>query len=239
MTPGRLALSLGGISLVSVVALALWSGPVDAKPSAPATRPVKLTTGVTLEGVDPLFARQLSPRPLTANERTALKNADQVVDAPKFSIKKLDAVQRARILGADDTAILSDTRVFDAQNLVLDDTTWMSVGSSIMGATVRPQANVLSFQGPMDPSAPYRAAAVIHFVAEANTRYLLECGVTAGPGVTFTARGAAGEFSTTSDDRASLLLVHDADGRGPVNFELNASDVPWHLEGCELTSYRR
>lgn len=233
MTPGRIVLSLGAITL------ALWIGSVAAKPAAPAAKPVKLTTGVTLEGVDPIFARQLSARPLTATERAANRNADQVADPPRFNYKKLDAVSRARILGADDTAILSDTRVFDAQNLVLDDATWMSVGSSVSGATVRPKANVISFQGPVDTSALYRAAAVIHFNAEANTRYLLECGVAAGPGVTFTARGAAGEFQTTSDDRASLLLVHDAGAAGPVNLELNASDVPWHLEGCELTSYRR
>lgn len=229
-------------SVVGLVGVALCIGSVAAKPTvaAPAAKVVKLTSGVTLEGLDPLFGRQLSPRPLTATERTALKNADQVVDAPNFNnIKKLDAVARARILGADDGASLPESVVFDAQNLVHSDSAWMSVGSLASGATVRPKANVISFQGPVDASAPYRAAAVIRFNAEANTRYLLECGALAAAGVTFTARGPGGEFSTVSDDRVSLLLVHESGERGGVNLELNASDVPWHLEGCELSSYRR
>lgn len=226
---------------VAGLVISIGVGSVAAKPTAAVTaaRPPKLTTGITLEGVDPVFAKQLSARPLTTVERAALRNADQVVDAPKFAVKKLDSVQRARILGADDSAVLPDSRVFEAQGLVLDDATWMAVGSSVSGATVRTKANFISFQGPVDTSAPYRAAAVIHFVAEANTRYLLECGVEAAPGITFTARGPGGEYAVASDDRASLLLVHDAGERGPVNFELNASDVPWHLEGCELSSYRR
>lgn len=224
---------------IVVAGLVLYIGSVAAKPAASPVKPAKLTTGITLEGVEPVFAKQLSARPLTPTERAALRNADQVVDAPKFSHKKLDSVQRARILGADDSAVLPESRVFDAQTLVHDDSTWMSVGSHVSGATVRPNANFISFLGPVDTSAPYRAAAVIHFIAEANTRYLLECGAAAGPGVTFTARGPGGEYATASDERASLLLVHDAGERGPVNFELNASDVPWHLEGCELSSYRR
>lgn len=230
MSPGHCIVAAG---------LVLYIGSVAAKPAAPPVKPTKLTTGITLEGVDPVFAKQLSARPLTPTERTALRNADQVVDAPKFNIKKLDAVSRARILGAEDGASLPEPVVFDAQNLVHSDSTWMSVGSLASGATVRPKADVISFQGPVDASAPYRAAAVIRFNAEANTRYLLECGVLAAAGVTFTARGPGGEFSTTSDDRVSLLLVHESGERGGVNLELNASDVPWHLDGCELSSYRR
>lgn len=228
---------------VGCAVLALCIGSVAAKPAltaAPASP--KLTKGVTLEGVDPAFGRQLSARPLTASERTGLKNADQVVGAPKFNnIKKLDAVARARILGADDGASLPDSLMFDAQNLYHSDSTWMAVGQGANGATVRPQVDLISFEGTEEPSSSPRADAVIHVPVEAGTRYLLECVVEApaGQSVVFTARSPSGEFSTTSDERVSLLLVHDAGERGTVNFELRGSALPWHLEGCELSSYRR
>jgi hypothetical protein len=231
------------VLVVGGAALALCIGSVAAKPTPPAPpASPKLTKGVTLEGVDPAFGRQLSPRPLTAGERVGLKNADQVVGAPKFNnIKKLDAVARARILGAEDGADLPDSLMFDAQNLYHNDATWMAVGQGAGGATVRPLVDLISFEGTEDPSGTHRADAVIHVPTEAGTRYLLECVVEAAAGetVTFTARGPSGEFSTTSDERVSLLLVHDSGERGAVNFELRASARPWHLDGCELSSYRR
>lgn len=229
--------------MVGGAALALCIGDVAAKPAAKVAAPepiIKMTKGVTLEGVDPAFARQLSPRPLTAGERAGLKNADQVVGAPKFNIKRLDAVQRARILGAEDDASLPDSLVFDAQNLYQDATKWMALGGGAHTAVLRPAANFIRFEGTSEASS-LRADVVLHFPVEAGTRYLLECGVEAGGGesVTFSARGPSGEFTVGSDERASLLLVHDSGERGAINVELRASAAPWHLEGCELSSYRR
>lgn len=225
-------------------ALVLFVGSVAAKPKAPAPAPApaptpKLTKGVTLEGVDPVFAGQLSPRPLSGSEAAELRNkVHPQGDTPKFRIKRLEQVHRARILGADDDAALADPIVFNAQNLYHDQNTWMIAGTATIGAVVDPQRNVIGFDATYEN--PGQRVARIRFKAEARTRYLLECGVEAAPGVsaTFTARGPNGEFSTTSDERAALLLVHDANSDGPVVLELGASAGPWSLEGCELTGHR-
>lgn len=222
-------------------ALVLFVGSVAAKPRVTAPTPVepKLTKGVTLEGVDPVFAKQLSPRPLGGGETAELRNKLQPQgDTPKFRIKRLEQVHRARILGADDDATLADPVVFNAQNLYYDQHTWMIAGTGTIGATVDPQRNLIAFDTTYEN--PGQRVARIRFKAEARTRYLLECGVEAAPGVnaTFTARGPNGEFSTTSDERAALLLVHDAAVEGPVILELGASAGPWFLEGCDLTGHR-
>lgn len=224
-------------ALCAVLALI---GSVAAKPAVQKPLEPKLTKGVTLEGVDPVFASQLAPRPLGNGEALALKNsAKGPADAPKFMNKRLASEQRLRILGADDNTSLPDARVFDAQNLYHDAEHWMNAGTARIGAMVYPQQNYIAFAN-TDPAFAGGAGAVIQIRGETGTRYVLECNLEAGAsGTTFSARGPAGEFSVTSDARATLLLVHDANVNGPVNFDIGASQSPWYLEACELSSYRR
>lgn len=229
----RLVVALVGCAALALIGTVAAKSPPPSAPLAP-----KLTKGVTLEGVDPVFAGQLSPRPLSATEAAALRNAGSVA-APKFTLKHLDPVHRLRILGADDDAVLDAPTVFDAQNLYHDADNWMIAGTARVGASVFPGENYIAFTSP-DPGFAGGAGAVVRVKGVPGTRYLLECSLVASEsGTTFSARSPSGEFTVSSDARATLLAVHDMNAAGPLTFDIGASSQPWYLEGCELFAYRR
>jgi hypothetical protein len=234
----RLAVPFIGCALLALV------GSVAAKPPAKTTAAApKLTKGVTLEGLDPEFARQLAPRPLAKDEANEIiKQGRGQIDSPKFNIKHLEPVQRAQILGAGDPAALPAALVFDARTPYHDDDNYLELLSNDGAVYLRPLRNYFYFMGgdAVMASRYTRPSAVIHFKAAANTRYLLECAVDGGPQTTFSAADSRAEYSVTTDDKATLLYVRDQVG-GAENVVVQiAGDTPmWYLDGCELTASPR
>lgn len=239
-------MSVRRLAVLSCVcaALVMVVGSVAARPKpAPAAKQPKMTKGITLEGLDPAFARQLAPRPLSRDEANDIvKQGRGTVDAPKFAIKHLGPEQRAQILGIDDPTGLPDPLVFDARTTYHDDANYLEIVSNDGGAAVRPLRNYFYFLGSdaVMASRFTRPSALLHFKAAANTRYLLECSVDAGQTTVFSASDTRGEYTVSTDDKATLLYTRDQVGGDELVVVQIAGDTPmWYLDGCELTASRR
>lgn len=81
----------------------------------------------------------------------------------------------------------------------------------------------------------------IHFTAQANTRYLLECVVAGGEQVTtFTASDGVRQYATSSADKATLLYLRDQGAASePLYVQIGGDKWGWYLDGCELTASAR
>lgn len=225
-----------------VVALGLGIGVASAAPKGklpdklPPMKPV---------AIDPAVAKQIKPRALSKSESIELQKKVGVESVPPSfkNIKRLDPVQRALILGQADPAALPGPIVFNARTNYHDDSTYMELQAYNGGSVgVRPLRNYIHFIGTEEVMAsPYlRPSLLIHFKAQANTRYLLECAVDGGAVTTFFAADSRGEYSVTSDDKATLLYMRDQLGATEdVVVQVSGNKPGWYMDGCELTASPR
>jgi hypothetical protein len=233
------------LAVTGVAALALWIGTVAAK--TPVTKdsvPFKPGKAISIEGIDPVFTKQLTPRPLNKDEINNLQKLSAVPTyVPKFQVKHLEAKQIAQLVGASDPTALPAPVVFDARTTYHDDATYMEIEGYNGGQVgVRPLRNYLHFTGPDDVMAsPFlRPSVLIHFRARANTRYLMECAVDASGDTTFHAADTRGEYTVSSVDKTTLLYMRDQAGAGEdVTVQISGDKPGWYFDGCELTASAR
>ena len=240
----RLVLIVVGLS-----ALALCIGSVSAKPTdlSEKSRPKASQPFIPGQGVgaiDPAVTKRITPQVTRKDMLLDLqKRAAPEAYVPTFNVKRLEALERAQLLGATEPAALPGPRVFDARTNYHDDQTYMELlaynGAS---AGVRPLRNYFHFMGSDDVMAsPYtRPALILHFRAQPGTRYLLECAVDASDPTNFYATDDRGMYAVHSSDKATLLYMRDQTGSvADVVVNINGDRPGWYLDGCELTASAR
>jgi hypothetical protein len=235
---------------VGAVALAVCVGSVSAKPNEspmkPSATPKSFISGQGpgVAAIDPAVAKRIKPQAMKQELVNDLlqKSAPETI-VPLFNVKRLEAKQRAALLGAADPAAVPGPRRFDARTNYHDDSTYMEVLAYSGGSVgIRPLRNYIHFMGSDEVMAsPYlRPGALIHFKALANTRYLLECAVDASGQTNFYAADGRGQYSVNSIDKATLLYLRDQVGTTEdVVVQVNADRPGWYLDGCELTALAR
>lgn len=232
----RRALTRVGFVVPALVSLAIMAGVA----AAPKKGGGEKGQTPNVQAVDPVVAKRITARALSVQEKRALKKrVSPVATPPKFELQRLSAPQKAELLGTSDPAALTSAR-FDARHTYHDDNTYMEIlayGGGHVG--VRTLRNYLHFNGAPEvmASASARPSVVIHFRAQANTRYLIECAVDGAPATTFSASDNRGEYSVHTDERATLLYLREQGGASEdVAVQVAGNTPGWYLDGCELTS---
>lgn len=225
------------VSVLAACAASLVGATAAADPG-PGAAPPKPTTKVVL---DPVRAKQLTPRPLGKDEIAALAASSKLPPRVKTSIKRLDPAQIAQLLNLPDPDALPPPRSFDARTSYHDGSTYLELDSRGGSIDVRTARNYVIFRWSDAVATHDRPFADLHFEAAPATRYVLECDVDASTRTTITARDGRNEYAVTSEDKVTLVYVNDhtAGVAEQITVRIAGDRSNWYIDGCRLTASRR
>lgn len=190
------------------------------KPTAKATK------------LDPVWAKQLVPSVAKALSTSPIEAS------PSFAtVRKMKLADKAAALGTEPEAVQGPLHL-SARAPFIDAKHHLELRSHGGMLNVRAAAGYAYFVPPNDLQDQPRAT--VHFLAEPNRRYLLECIVDTSGSVyqEVGASDGARYYSTRVNHEGSSLMYRleaTASQREIVVEIAGTTAVPWYLEGCELS----
>lgn len=220
----------------SVLTLGLALGLAAAKPvPVPVDTSVPLKKKPPIQGIDPVWAKQLTPQVKTPGAPAV----QPFEPPPNFAaIKRMTPLQKAVALKTPPERLTGPISL-SARRPYHDDKHYLELASGRGTVALRTRQNYAFLGGSDEVHADIfgRPEALVYFESLPGRRYLLECavdvsGTQAG---TIWATDYGVTYSVNTLDRATLLFRHDG-GAAPEQVTVRITgDRAWYLDGCELS----